>query len=207
MVRKLVDFGYHISASVTYRKLIKAEPRLQDTTWEKCQILGDELCLGECRHRQYCGRMGVRRQRNTSAGAADSSLLEDVGLTGDRVPVEHGGLAEDGRRKLASAYYDIMARLVFYRKMYEYDTAASGNPMWVTEVLHIWELLEQMVRRWRSMALMSLTGNTTGTSGQADGKRSDVYVQAALAGNLPDDFDNQDAAYDWGSSARSRTSH
>ncbi|KAH9941376.1 hypothetical protein B0H21DRAFT_710655 [Amylocystis lapponica] len=98
--------------------------------------------------------------------------------------------------QLASAYYDIMARLVFYRKMYEYDTAASGNPMWVAEVLHIWELLEQMVPEMEEHGLdVPHRKYYRYIWANADGKRSDVYVQAALAGNLPDDFDDQDAAY------------
>ncbi|KAH9928245.1 hypothetical protein B0H21DRAFT_826347 [Amylocystis lapponica] len=98
--------------------------------------------------------------------------------------------------QLASAYYDIMAHLVFYRKMYEYDTSASGNPMWVAEVLHIWELLEQMVPEMEEHGLdVPHRKYYRYIWANADGKRSDVYVQATLAGNLPDDFNDQDAAY------------
>ncbi|KAH9925065.1 hypothetical protein B0H21DRAFT_712399 [Amylocystis lapponica] len=97
--------------------------------------------------------------------------------------------------QLASAYYDIMARLVFYRKMYEYDTAASGNPMWVAEVLHIWELLEQMVPEMEEHGLDVPHRKYYGTSGPTPMERGAMSTcKPCLPGTSPR-LDDQDAAY------------
>ncbi|KAH9911640.1 hypothetical protein B0H21DRAFT_709376 [Amylocystis lapponica] len=100
------------------------------------------------------------------------------------------------RQALLLAYFEALFPLALCRRMYEYDVAASTNPMWAADVISSWENLELLVPEMERQGLPLLHHEYYAYVWVvAYVRKDDPDVRAALDGEVqPDDDDDDDEA-------------
>ncbi|KAH9925066.1 hypothetical protein B0H21DRAFT_712400 [Amylocystis lapponica] len=98
------------------------------------------------------------------------------------------------RQELLLAYFEALFPLALCRRMYEYDVAASTNPMWAADVISSWENLELLVPEMERLGLPLLHHEYYAYVWVvAYVRKDDPDVRAALDGEVQPD-DNDEAA-------------